>query len=268
MSFKKADTSSPKFLKLWLFGPGGSYKTRTVASAALDERSSPALIVSFAGNPVSFTDYAKKPDVVEVSSINDLNLLYTWLANKMPADHNLVKQVGLTPGYKTIAIDTVTELQREVFQVVQGTGTSGIVDIPPAMEQSHFGRGLAVLTKFARMMYALPMHVILTAQEGDKTNPQTLLTTFNPLVWGQSVREVAGYAYAVGRMAAASSLPSDVNRVIRDSKLPTPQYCAISFRPSIQSPLLKDQYGTLGPVMVDPSITKMLDALQRDGATK
>lgn len=257
---KRANTRQPQHLKLWVYGVGGSGKSRLAASAALDNRTAPVLMLDFAGNPVSFADYAQQPDVITLTDMGDLNTVYNWLAQGQ-APGKFTEELGLKPPYKTLVVDTVTEFQRQIMTHVIGSQSLGPGDIPPAVERQHFGRILATLTNFCRRILLLPMHIIITAQEDVRYDATTgQVASIDPLIWGSSDREVAGYAYAVGRLSPKETLEPKVMKALADRGLVC-KTNLLQFTPSARTPLLKNQYTATVPFLVDPDVKSILDAV-------
>jgi len=265
---KRTNVDDYQYLKLLLYGEPGSGKTRASASAALDERTSPVLMLDSGGNPISIRSYAKKPDIVTCDELADFNQPYEWLAAGQPTNHVFCTTYKLNPPYKTVIIDGVTEVQRMSFRLVTNNQRTGPGTLPSTAELQHFNRVLGQMVAFARLYFALPMHVIVTSLERSDKDEVTGAMMLKPLLWGQSSSEVAGYAFAVGRMVHRARLDGRIKQdaeayrklgIVEDSIdesttsvalwTPTGKYVA------------KDQYGALGPYMTDPTITKIFDRI-------
>lgn len=260
-------------LKLLLYGRAGSTKTRTAASAALDNRTWPCLMLEASGNPISIREYERKPDILTVEQLSDINGPYEFLSEGMPKDHFLVKEFGLRTDYKTLIFDGVSVLQRFSFRLVTGTALSP-GSIPKRVEIKHFNQVLAQMTMFAELYYDLPMHVIMTSLEAEKTDQQTGAIYYRPLLWGQSADEVPGYALMVMRLlhekkVSARQMDSDVatavGEVIRNAEAETYAVGLISPDPKYDA---KDQYGTGLTFFRDPTVTKIMDAIEGGAANE
>jgi hypothetical protein len=131
------------------------------------------------------------------------------------------------------------------------------------VERQHFGAVLAQMVNFARLFFGLPMHVIVTSLEKEERDEATGSVTYAPLLWGQSDTEVGGYAYVVARLVHRAALTPSILRVVEDPaqvKQGEKLTSVALFQPSGKY-VAKDQYGCLGALMTDPSITKMMNLI-------
>lgn len=255
----RVEPKAEQYLKALLYGQAGSTKTRTAGTAALDERLAPVLMLEQGGNPLSIHTYKKVPDIVHIDKLEEYNPFYAWLAAGQPKDDPIVNLFDLHPPYKTLVIDSITEVQRLSFGIVTGNARVGPGSIPAQVERQHFYKVLGQMTTFARLFFELPMHVILTSLEREDKDETTGLISYKPLIWGQSAGEVAGYAYLVARLVHRAKLQGKDLRMVEDSI--TDQTVSVALFTPTGKYVAKDQYGCMGPYMADPSIPKMLDLL-------
>jgi hypothetical protein len=253
------------YLKLLLYGLPGSTKTRTSYTAEWDERTAPALVWECGGNPESFRSEKIRPKVVHVDELKEFNAVYEWLSSGQPKTTSFVEKYGLTPPYKTVIFDGITEVQRYSMDVVTGNIKHEPGSIQAGMDRQKFGQVLAQMTMWAKLFLGLPMHVIITAQEREQKDEQLGSITYSPLVWGQSSTEICGYALAVGRLMhrarlSSGALPGSDKLAIAEDPTAGKSTAVAFFQPSGKY-VAKDQYGVLGPFMTDPSIPKMLDLI-------
>jgi hypothetical protein len=250
-------------LKMLLYGVAGSTKTRTAATACLDERTAPVLWLDQGGNPVSIRGFAKLPDIIRVSKLADFNPIYAWLAAGQPPKDPIVEALGLQTDkpYKTVVVDGLTGVQRMSFAVVLGSTNQGPSDIPPAMEFSHHGKVLGQMQNFGySFFYKLPMHVIMTALEQEKQDDKVGGFRYGPLIWGQSAGELPGQAQAVARMLHIERVDNKVKQALRE--VPEKVDSVAVFTPG-PNYVAKDQYGGLPAMMYNPSVTKILDCIEK-----
>jgi hypothetical protein len=248
--------SEPK-LKLMLYGVPGSTKTRTAASAALDDRTAPALLLDMGGNPLSIRDYAKKPTIIQIDSLNDITTVYDWLVKGQPADHALAK-AGLEPGYKTVIIDSITDVQRYAFAMLTGSTGARPGEQQAAVQIQHHNVVLGQMTTISRDFFRLPLHVIITALEHEKQDSIGNLY-YRPMLTGQAEGAVGAYAYAIGRCMHKGRIDTKFARLLEDAKL-TPKTSIVFFNPSTRA-VAKDQHNFGAAYIVDPTVTKLLDAM-------
>lgn len=256
---KLVKAENEPYAKILLYGQPGSTKTRTAGSAALDERTAPVLMIDIGGNPISIRDYKEQPDLLRLEALGDLNPVYDFLRRGQSPEHTLVKQFGLRPPYKTVIVDGVTDLQRYSFSLVTGNLKVGPGDIPAATQIQHYGSVLAQMTMFARLFFALPMHVIITALEREDRDDGSGQISYRPLLLGQSAAEVSAYAYIVARMVHRGRLEARTLREMGDT-IQASSVAVALFSPGGKY-YAKDQTGRLGNYMVDPTMTKMLDLI-------
>lgn len=261
---RKSDLTQP-YVKMLLYGVPGSYKTRTASSAALDPRSGPVLQLNVGGNPASISDYPQKPDVFDIESLTDFNQVYDWLAKGQPEGHLFVQNTGVKPGYKTVIVDTLTDVQRMSFNKVIGVAAEPGT-IPKNSELQHFNSVLGHMVNFNKLFSSLPMHVIVTAQERTDKDEQTGGTMQAPFIWGQSMVEVCGYYYIVGRMVHRANMGTGMLKVLEDATGGQKFTHVMLLQPSGKY-VAKDQYGKLGPFIAAPTMTRILDLIYGE-ATK
>jgi hypothetical protein len=258
------------YIKALFYGQPGSTKTRTVATAAMDERLSPVLMLDSSGNPISIRNYPQLPDIVQIDSLTEYNPIYEWLAAGQPEEHGVPKSLDLHPPvpYKTVIIDGVTGVQRMSFSIVIGTTKAGPGTIQESAEFQHFNKVLAQMVTFAKLFYSLHMNVLITSLEREDVDEATKTIHYKPLLWGQSAGEVPGYAYLVSRLVHRARLENkdkmdleEAHRlhIIEDS-IGVGTVSVALFRPTGKY-IAKDQYGKCGPFMVNPTMTKILDKI-------
>jgi len=251
-------------LKLLPYGLPGSGKTWFAASAVHCKETSPTLMLTAAGNPQSLMRWDKRPDTFVITELEDLNPFYAFFAEGQPKQAGMVERLGLTPPYRCLIIDGMTELQRFTLSQVGGYNRLGPGTRGAALQIQQFNPVLEHTIRMAALFFGLadpgaklPVHVILTSLEWHKLNIKTQQTTVLPLIWGSANTEIAGYSLACGQIRPASAIPKRIRKTIPDATDQTP---VIFWRPQPGIPLNKDQYGgVLGDYMADPTIQKIVD---------
>lgn len=259
-------------LKILVYGLPGSGKTWLAASAVEDSRTSPALMLTAAGNPQSIARWEKHPDTYVINELADLNQWYAFFAAGQPADAPMVERLGLTPPYKCLIVDGMTELQRYTLSQVGGYDKLGPGSRGNPLQIQQFNPVLEHTIRMASLFFGLgdpgatrPMHVIITSLEWHKLDLKSQTQLILPLIWGSANTEVAGYALAVGRIRPGSAIPKKVMKTIPEATDRTP---VIFWRPQPDAPLNKDQHGgVLGDYMADPSIAKVCDLVYESRGT-
>jgi hypothetical protein len=251
-------------LKILIYGLPGAGKTWFAASAVEAQETSPALILTAAGNPQSLMRWKNRPDTFVINDLEDLNPFYAFFAEGQPKGAGMIERLGLNPPYRCLVVDGMTELQRYTLSQVGGYSVLGPGTRGKALQIQQFNPVLEHTIRMASLFFGLadpgaklPIHVIITSLEWHKLNIKTQQTTVLPLIWGSANTEVAGYALASGRIRHASSVPKKVMKTIPDAPADTP---VIFWRPQPGVPLNKDQYGgVLGDYMANPTIQKVVD---------
>lgn len=248
------------YLRVLLTGRSGSTKTRTSYSACLDERTSPVLGLDMQGQPRSIADYEPAPDIIGIESLTDMSLIYNWLRRGQSPTDPLVKQLDLRPPYKTLVIDGFTELQKMVVTGISENTNKLPGDKPNPVQIQHYGTILAQTTALADRFFTLPMHVVATVLEQERTEGENGPTFFRHLLVGQARDQLSSYAEVVARLVHVEKLAPTMKAALK-SEITADTISVAIFKPGLRHEA-KDQTGRLGDVMIDPSISKILDLLE------
>ncbi len=190
--------------------------------------------------------------------MKDLNAPYDWFKKGQPEDHVMVRKVGLEPGYKTVILDSVTDLQRIIIDEVTDRADTGPGDPVGALGRQGFGQLLGRSLHLTRLFFDLPVHVLMTTLETIQDGRAV------PLLWGQASDEVPGYAYAVGRLTHYDDLPVKMRTAFKGN-VESAASPYISLWSKTSKYYAKDQYGAFGNYMFDTTLTKMLDMVYEPG---
>jgi hypothetical protein len=254
-------------LKLLPYGRPGSGKTWFAASAVKCGDTSPALMLSAAGNPESIRTWTGvKPDTHVIRDLKDLNPFYDFFAAGQPKEAvKTIERLGIDPAvlpYRCLIVDGMTELQRYSLAIAGKFEGLGPGDIGRQLQIQEFNPVLEHTTRMARLFFGLadpdakfPVHVIVTSLEWDKLDMKTQNTTTKPLLWGSGGEEVGGYALAIGRIRMGSAVSKAVFKTIPGADVRRP----VIFWRAQPGVVAKDQYNCLGDYMADPSIQKVVD---------
>lgn len=270
-------TLENQLLRLMLYGKAGSGKTTLTAGASLDARTAPVLHIDAGGNPISVVRTGAQPKIVRMTELADLNYIFDWLFKKQPEDHVMVKTAGCVPGYKTVVIDGLTRIQFMSFKVAMGNTEALPGDMPSKPEWTDYNRVLLNMTNAFVKFYDLKMHVIVTALEDAEKqfyDPDKIKLTSKelddsdyyyqamPAIDGKSLTRVTGMAETVIRMAPKHKVePSLIKRIEKSSERPI-KYCVAQFQET-RSAYAKDQHGFGISYLGDPTITQMMDLLEK-----
>lgn len=252
-----------EFVRIMFVGRSGSTKTRTAYSACLDPRMRRVLGLDMKGQPRSIRTYRPQPDIVGIESLPDLSRIYAWLKNGQKPNDAIVKEAGLNPPYQTVVVDGWSEAQRLVVISASGNTMTQMGDKPKPIEIQHYGTIFAQTTAIFEGFYALPMHVIGTALENEKEDEKNG-TVFRIQLVGQSKDQAASYPEIVGRMVHIEKVSNQIKTALKgdkDSGYTEDTISICFFKPSAKHEA-KDQTGALGDVMVDATMTKILDLIE------
>lgn len=253
---KRYDITQKKY-KAMIYGQPGTGKTRLSATAALDDRLAPALMLEAFGNPISLGDYKKIPDIITLEGMEDFNPVFEWLSEGQDPNHEYCKEMELSPPYQTLIVDGLTEVQRFVMRIIRGEEKLDPGSLVKTMDWPAFNRLLGTMLNWAVHFVGLDMNVILTsleksASEKDKTKP---------LLWGQSGNEMCGYVYQVVRLTTQLAAPKGY---MRDENDPvTKETNNVAMFRETPTYYAKDQYGIVEEHLTDPTLTKILDLIER-----
>lgn len=257
---KKYEFSTTDGISMLIYGQPGSGKTRLSATAALDDRFGNVLMLEAFGNPISIREYKKKPDIVTIEAMEDFNDPYDWIVSGQPENDIIVSDFSLKPPYKTLIIDGLTEVQRFVIRKVTGVDYTGPGNLTPHLGRQGFGQLLGTMLNWAVHYVGLTqlgLNVILTSLEAQSGDP----TFSRPLFWGQSGGEICGYVLMVLRLqtqlAAPRSLLTHPGDPIYDDST------NVAFFRETATYYAKDQYNLGVNHIVDPTMEKIMDLLER-----
>jgi hypothetical protein len=160
------------------------------------------------------------------------------------------------------------------FRSVIGTTNVGPGTIPATAEIQHFNKVLAQMVTFAHLYFELPMNVIITSLERRDKDETTGAFMLMPYLWGQSSGEVSGYAFAVGRLVHRARMDGQMKQGadaqhklgIAEDPIGNATTSVALWTPTGKY-VAKDQYGSLAPYMIDPTITKILDKIEKRNPT-
>lgn len=216
---KVSDLDKAPYLRMLVYGDSGSGKTTFLGTAMQCEETFPLLVLNARGQPISLRYLRHRPLVLEIETIKDFNVVYTWLLGGQRSDflvnHPQLGDIVLdylrvidAKKFKSLAVDSITQVQRLAMeQIVGGTMPANPATVPTQTQIQHWGRTLALMTNFADKFFQLPLHVIMTALTRRENIPAMGLTLFCPFLWGQSNLEIPSHAEIVGRLMCTGTIP-------------------------------------------------------------
>ena len=198
--------------------------------------------------------------------MSDFNRPYEWIEAGQSPLHGFCEEFNLNPPYKTIIVDGLTEVQRFVINKVSNKGfATKPGTLTPRLDRQGFGQLLGTMLNWALHYVQLDINVILTSLEADKQAAGEMRKAW-PLLWGQSGNEICGYVYSVARLVTQLNAPKALLKAEVDKVTKQTQNVAL-FRETHQY-YGKDQYGMSRYHITDPTMTRIMDLLERSNSTK
>ncbi len=259
---KKELTTEP--LRILFEGDPGAGKTRLADSSNSSPETSPALHLDLRGNTITLGVVPGDHYVIDVETIDDLRNIYNWLAKGQSEDDEIASWFpGVT--FRTVILDTLTQYHNMALDKITGNQQKQI-GMPTKQPQiQDWGELLRQTVLLMSKLGELPLHVIITVQSSETQDNITGQILHRPQLWGKSVKEVPAFVYVHAYILQAARLTKAQRlRMGLADDLPAETRVAM-FTPRFDS-MAKDQYGVLGPHMVDPSIDKMCKLIYPKGS--
>jgi len=230
---------SNRFLKCLIHAPSGAGKTRLIATANDDERTSPMLLIDYEGGTQSLV--GRDIDIERIRSWEDYNRVYTMLSG----EHQ----------YKSIGLDSISETHTFALlaQLVAGDRKRSIPDL---LEQGDYGIALVQMRRLLRTFRDLPVHVFCTATSKSDIDPREG-TVIKPALAGAFSDEVMGIFDVVAYLALSDIPNPDTNENETHRVMVLKNYP--KFRTKIRIPQELD--AEVPDEIVDPTVTSLMDIL-------
>lgn len=163
-----------------IYGDSGVGKTTLAGSASVVPELSPVLFIDVEGGTMSLAHSYPDVEAIRITSLAELQKLYNELHK---GEH----------GYRTIVIDSLTEIQKMSMNAIMRKARSDNPDIDPDMPQvQHWGKNLSQTRTTVRAWRDLPVNVIFTALvDSEKDNRGK--TVMRPSLTGKAKGEIPGF---------------------------------------------------------------------------
>ena len=290
----KIEDLSNVYLRAMFYGDSGSGKTHLLGTAMECPETSPMLVLNARGQPISFKFLGDNiPLILSIDKMSDFNSIYAWIIQNQPLPKPLQQlDVGTdawltvadslsepwsyvyrylgTRGvdrFKTLAIDSITQVQRIANDVVMNEPSSLYTPeaIPAKRGYGEYQKLLDMLTRFADYHYKLPIHVLMTALCRHNEMPTLGITKYYPFLWGQAALEVPSYAELVGRLVNIESLATQQINAMSSQFMPAfkgEQPFNVLYVRGGRDYIAKWQ-GPQNPpdIVINPTVRKLLDIM-------
>jgi hypothetical protein len=242
MSLEITNPEQTRYAKTLFMSPGGHGKTHLLGTAQEDERTAPMLLLDFEGGHETLAGL--DINIAPIRSWDDYSEAYELLASD--SAENV---------YKSVGIDSISETHIwALLQIITRKGYdldgNAIRKEPDLIEMGDYGIAGTQMRRLLREFRDLPMHVFYTStvKEIDERGVGKVKV---PSLSGQMADEVVALMSIVGYLALDPQGEEGNDRVLLLQNYP-------GFRTKVRAP-----WGFDAPDEIeDPSITKLLDALQ------
>ncbi len=231
-------------LKFLIHGDPGVGKTFLCGTAADSPAMTPVLFVDTEGGTLTIRNKVdpEKLDIVRVTTYSDMVKLITWLRR----GHK----------YKTIIIDSLTEMQKAIMAEILKVGAVKDNKDPDIPEQRDWGKNSERVRKIVRAFRDLPdVHVVFTTLSREVKDERTGVITIKPALPGQLANDVPGFIDIVGWVHVV------VEETTKDKKKVKTLTRQVMFQPE-RNVIVKDRSDNLGIVMRNPTLGDIVDRIQ------
>lgn len=270
---KVVEITKPVLMRMLIYGESGSGKTHLIGSFMECEDTCPVLVLNARGQPVTLRAFDPPPLVLDMETMADFNLPYRWLQLDQPsleadttfaiAVNAYFEKYGFTK-FKTMAIDSLTHVQRISMYQLTDAADKGPGDYAMRPQRQHWGQVLGQLTRLADLYYKLPVHVVITALTRQDEVPALGAVLFGPFLWGQSSKEVPAHAEIVGRLMSIETVRAQTVTAMKETfpKEMRDAYSVLLTRGG-RNFMAKWQGATNPPdVLVAPTAQKIIDIMR------
>lgn len=239
----RAPSEVVEWLNVLLYADPGIGKTYQIGTCANDPRLAPVLLFDAEGGTTTLR-HMDNIDVIPIRSIVELEEKYNKLYASIKVDDDGTPRMY----YKTVAIDTVTELadldMRFIMKAAYARNPDKVdIDVPSPRE---WGINRSHVRKIIRAFRDLPCHTIFTAHVGTE-HEENMPPKFFPGFAGKLKQEVPGFCDIVGYMS------NDTTTGVLERR--------VQFQ-GTRRVVAKDRTSALGDLIIDPSMTKFWDLIQ------
>lgn len=258
-------TEDDEGLKILIYGQPGCGKTTLMGTACDDKRFGRVLDLDAYGNPQALRRRTEKPDIITLEAMEDFNAPYEWLTSGQDPKSSYAKEFQLTPPYKTIFIDSTTEVQRFIASIINGTANAEPGKMVTGLGRQGFGQLFGTMMHWSKTMLDLtkPPHklnVIFNCHEANKSDENQQIHA-EPLIWGQSGLELCGYALLVMRLTVRARVDSDI-KGSDDAVSKSNVFNVGQILPTKKS-YAKDQYMCGVSHIINPTMSSIMDLIER-----
>lgn len=261
---KRLEDSNQGILSI-IYGQPGCGKTTLMATACKDARFGRVLDLDAFGNPQALRKLPEdaRPDVIMMERLEDFNAPYNWLKDGQDPKSAYAKEFKLKPPYKTVFVDGTTEVQRFIVNLITGAMNLDPGKMTTALGRQGFGQLLGTMMNWSKhfiQLADLGLNICFTCLEADKKD-EAQVSSYEPLIWGQSGLELCGYVLLVGRLTVRLRTDNDI-RAEDVEAVKKATFNTLQILPTKAS-YAKDQYGCGVTHINNPTMSSIMDLVEQ-----
>jgi phage nucleotide-binding protein len=228
------------YLNLMVYGEPGAGKTWLAATAQDHEDTRPILFLDIEGGTTTIRK-RRDVDVVQVRSMKQIEDVYAEL-----------RKEGSSPYYRTVIVDSLTELQKLDMRTVMTEQYNRKPDttdiyVPSQREWGKSGERMRIII---RGFKDLPVNTITTCMLAQDRDDSTGITSFFPSLPGKLRSEIPGFFDVVGYLSSKTVKNGDQEEIVRTLQIARTRRV-----------IAKDRTGDLGNLIENPSIPLMWELI-------
>lgn len=274
----------PKNRNILFYGHSGEGKTHLSATAQQCDKTSSVLFINAEGGDETLdnVELGSQIDTVDIHEYKQFNDIYEFcqlhigfrdklLRGDKSAKNKLIdlecqlKGLDKKPSeptiYKTVVMDSITEIEKLSIENIKGTSFTpsdriDLAEIPDNLTLQNWGQNASSMRKLLRAFRDLEMWTIYNALEKSSKDDKTGEVSVLPSLSGKLANEICGFMDIVGRLYTTVK-DEELVRVLMTQ--PRGKYRA------------KDRTSALGEFIVNPSIPKIVKMIyekEKEGKKK
>jgi len=221
------------YINMLVYGDPGAGKTVLAGSSDAVPDMAPVLVVDVEGGSFSLRNFYPGVHVVRVKKWTELFDIYMALYKEQDE-----------PKYKTIVLDSLTELQKLSMKTIMDQVVEKEPDRDPEVPSiREWGKNGEQTRRFVRAFRDLPRNVIFTCLAVSEKDQRSGKITYRPSLSGKLSLEVSGYMDIVG-FAYSKMMAVDGE----------PKICRFLLTGMTDTHIAKDRSDRLPQVVEDPSM--------------
>jgi len=241
LKIEKIEAAEPH-INILIYGESGAGKTHLAGTADQVPEMRKVLFLDVEGGAFTLRHVSPNIDTIRIRTWADM---VRALAELEAGGH----------GYKTVIVDSLTEVQKYSMYAVMG----GVVDKEPDRDADipslrEYLKNTELVRKFVRKFRDLPMNTIITALRGEDKDMKRAKTDYFPGLQGKVAKEVSAMVDGVFYLYT-KEIDGENQRVLLTSK--------------VEDIVAKDRSGALPQIVVDPTMKFLYETLiNADTSTK